>query len=217
MKQFYERYFQEYNANPTSIVEIGSRDGRDADILRQYAELDPKSVYIAEAHPDCAKNIRLNYPEMNLFQVAIFDRMGILDFNAIDITYNEGYVGTSSLFKRNMDFVPPSHVDMVNEQGYNMVKVIGITGTQLLELINRPEIDMMKIDVEGATYNVLKGFGDNLRVIKFLHIEAEDVQIWEKQHLIQEVVDLMKYYGFEMLYTDIPYINQIDMVWKRID
>lgn len=217
MVDFYKLYKTIYKDNPKSIVEIGSRDGDDAEKLRVLSGLSSNDVYIAEAHPVCAKYIRLRYPDVNLYQVAVFNNAGIFDFNAIDHKYDKGYVGTSSLLKRNIDNVPDSFVNIVKEQSSNLVKVIGITSKMLLQLINKPEIDLMKIDVEGATYEVLSGFGDEIRSIKLLHVECETSEIWEGQHLVDSIVKYMRGYGFEDISRKQVYINQMDIIWRRID
>lgn len=216
MENFYKMYVETYKTNPTSIVEIGSRDGHDAEKLRVLAGIPSQSVYIAEAHPICAKHIRIMYPDVNLYNVALFSEVGILDFNAI-LHPDLGYVGTSSLLKRNTDIVPPEFAELVEQQSHNIVKVIGITGKMLLQLINRPQIDMMKIDVEGATYDVLRGFGDDLRLIKMMHVECEVMEMWKGQHMIDDIIAHMNYYGFEEIHREQNYPQQVDTIWRRID
>jgi FkbM family methyltransferase len=217
MENFYNVYLQEYGTEPTNIVELGSRDGDDAEKLRVLAKLPPQDVYIAEAHPDCAKGIRAKYPLVNLYPVAIYSQAGILDFNAIDINFDKGYVGTSSLLKRNIDIVPLEYAQIVKDQEKNMVKVIGITGKMLLELINRPMIDMMKIDVEGVTLDVLKSFGDDLRLVKLLHIESEVVPMWHNGCNLDDTVNIMTHYGFKEVFRIQTYYQQIDTIWRRLD
>lgn len=216
MKNFHKLYVESYKENPTSIVEIGSRDGHDADKLRKLSGLPPQNVYIAEAHPLCYKNIRISYPDVNLYNVAIFSEVGVLDFNAI-LHPDQGYVGTSSLLKRNVELVQPEFATLVEQQSHNIVKVLGITGRMLLQLIDRPQIDMMKIDVEGATYDVLKGFGDDLRLIKMMHVECEVVEMWKGQHMVDDIIKHLTYYGFEEIHREQNYPQQIDIIFRRMD
>lgn len=217
MERLHQAYVDVFHTEPLSIVEIGSRDGHDAEILRKLSGLPPSAVYIAEAHPNCAKAICRDYPDVNLYNVAVFDKSGIMNFNAIDYNLPLSYVGTSSLLVRNIATIPDGHemTELVKEQNKRRVQVIGITGRMLLELINRSEIDLMKIDVEGATYEVLKSFGDDLRLIKMIHLECELLEVWEGQHLVDDVTQLMQFYGFHQTYTQQTYYNQIDHVWQR--
>ena len=76
---------------------------------------------------------------------------------------------------------------------------------------------MLKLDVEGATYEVLKSFGDDLRLINFMHVECEVMYMWENQHLFDEVEKLLQFYGFKEMYRQQNYPQQIDTVWRRLD
>jgi hypothetical protein len=56
---------------------------------------------------------------------------------------------------------------IINEAGSNFVEVKAI---RLKDLLNRP-IDLLKMDIEGAEYEVLKDCADNLHVVDYLFIE----------------------------------------------
>jgi hypothetical protein len=49
------------------------------------------------------------------------------------------------------------------------------------------EIDMLKIDVEGNTYEVLEGFGYHLDKVKSIHLEAEHTPVWKGQKLYADI------------------------------
>lgn len=231
MIQFYQTYKEEFKACPESILEIGSRDGKDAELLRSCCDLAQKNVYVVEPHPFSYHQIIKNFPEFNAYQFAIFDKVGILDFNAIPPppTGTElsekylGFMGTSSLLKKNKEvyFQIPNMTEaawaVTNPNTW--IKVLTVTGQMLLQLIDRPEIDLVKIDVEGATYDVLKSFGDDLRLLKALHLEVEKIPIWENEHLYADTQNLLNYYGFKELSYDGIYFgkNQGDNVWVRIN
>jgi len=52
---------------------------------------------------------------------------------------------------------------------------------------NIPNIDMLKIDVEGATYDLLLSLEENLSNIKIMHIETETYPFFEGQTLHNDV------------------------------
>lgn len=218
MEKLFKSYVEHFGAPPQNILEIGSRDGHDAETLRTLAGLPPESVYVVEAHPDCVKAIRNTYPRFNLHHLAIFDKVGILDFNAIDYNQPLPYVGTSSLLVRNeAQFDPNSDMyNIVIESNKRWVKVVGITGQMLLQLINQREIDLLKLDVEGVTLEVLQSFGADLRLIKMIHTEGELYEVWKGQHQVNDVVEYMKYMGFEEVYRVQNYYNQVDIIWRRL-
>ena len=76
---------------------------------------------------------------------------------------------------------------------------------------------MMKINVEGATYQVLVGMGDILDDIKIIHIEAETYAYFQGQKLINDVFTFLQNKSFESV--EITYCNidsngkQSDFVW----
>ena len=219
MKTYHRVYKEQLKTDPDSILEIGSRDGDSAEELRALASLDPKCVYIVEPHPQSFRNIIHDYPRFNVFPFAISDKIGVLDFNAIPHQFGIENVGTSSLLKKNEDtylkVASKLMFDAHNIQ--NWIKVLSISGANLLQLINLTEIDMVKIDVEGMTYEVLKSFGDDIRLLKSLHIEVEHIKIWENQHVYPEIKDLLGYYNFQEMYYIPLYFggNQGDAVWIR--
>jgi len=218
MKRFYNTYIEKFHSQPTSILEIGSRDGNDAEELRVHSQLEPNNVYVVEPHPQTFKDIVIKYPDFHVYQFAISNKPGVVDFNAIpQDKYTQAQVGTSSLLHRNtqlMGNIPPT-----------WVKVLAVTGSTLLQLINRFEIDLIKIDVEGFTQEVLESFRDDIRSLKALHLEVEifPLTLWEGQKHYDEIKRYMMWYGFEEKYYDgkyWPLMNtgenlQGDSIWVR--
>ncbi len=230
MIQFYQTYKDEFKECAKSILEIGSRDGKDAELLRSCCDLTSNDVYVVEPHPFSYRQIIKSFPDIHAYELAIFDKIGVLDFNAIPppppgVELNErylGFMGTSSLLKKNKEtyFKIPNMTEaawaMSNPNTW--IKVLAIDGRTLLQLIDKPEIDLVKIDVEGATFQVLKSFGDDLRLLKALHLEVEMIPIWEDEHLYSEIGNLLHYYGFKEISYDGIYFgkNQGDNVWVRM-
>ena len=222
MKQFHKSYIETFGCNPTSLLEIGSRDGDSVETLRWLSNLAPENVYVVEPHPQSFKNIVIKYPRFNTYNFAITDKPGILDFNAIPHTFAMGAVGTSSLLKKNRETyfkINGMTEEIFNaENPENWIKVIGLSGGTLLDLINKPEIDIVKIDVEGFTFEVLRSFGVNIRAFKMLHLEVEDLQVWKNQHTTKDINRLLMFHGFEQVYYNGLFFSgqQGDSVWKRI-
>jgi FkbM family methyltransferase len=231
MKRFYDAYLEHFKVPAQSILEIGSRDGRDAEKLRLLSDIDAKNVFVVEPHPFSYRRIISNFPDFRVFEFAIFDKVGVLDFNAIppppegrelDERYL-GFMGTSSLLKKNK--ATYFRIANMTEEIWaasnpnTWIKVLCIDGKTLLQLIDKPEIDLVKIDVEGATFNVLKSFGDDLRLLKALHLELEAIPVWENEITAEESHKLLTYYGFKEAYWHPQYFgnNQGDSIWLRND
>lgn len=205
IRKFAMAYNTLFNEPPKNILEIGSRDGYHADYLKKFFNIPDDKVFIVDAHPDCANLIRREHPNYRVIEVAISDNPGILKFNAIQ-NLDLGGLGMSSLLPKKGGPV----------FGERWVNVLSITGEQLINLIDEPEIDLLKLDVEGLTYEVLKSFSLNLRKVKFIHTEGEYVQVWENQKLYKDVCDLLIGYGFKEAYRVDVVEGQCDTVWYRV-
>jgi FkbM family methyltransferase len=186
-------------------LEIGSRDGYHADYLKKMFNIPDNKVFIVDAHPDCAKLIRSEHPNYRVIEVAITQNRGIVSFNAIQ-NLDLGGLGASSILSRKDGPV-------IFE---NWINVIAIKGSDLLELINEREYDLVKIDVEGLTYEVLESFSHSLGKIKMIHTEAEYFEIWKGQKLYSDLCDLLTRRGFKEAYRVEMLDGQCDTVWYRV-
>jgi len=82
---------------------------------------------------------------------------------------------------------------------------------------NIPNIDILKIDVEGATYDLLLSLEENLSNIKIMHIETETYPFFESQILHNEVCLFLIKNNFiliDITFCEItPNNYQSDSVW----
>lgn len=188
---------------PKIILEIGSRDAHDANILKNFFNISDEDVYVVEPNPNQQVYISKYYPNFNLIKNAIYNKDGKLKFNAVN---QSGFIGVSSLLDRNDGLY--SKIDS------NTIKVDVITGDKLLSIIGK-EIDLCKIDVEGATYEVLESFKDDIFKIKSIHIECEHKQVWVDQKLYNDVKNYLESKGYVQIYF--TYVNNIplqsDSIW----
>jgi FkbM family methyltransferase len=202
LMKLYCRHFGNY---PKNILEIGSRDGHDAELLRKIAMLTPDKVFCVEPHPVSASLIRQNYPGFRVIEAAVTDVPGIVRFNAIPYSYPAGIIGQSSLLARPND---PTNS--------NWIHVIGITAYDLFTLTEQDAFDLVKIDVEGFSFNVLNSFVLKVRRVKMIHVEVETDPIWKDQMLDEDVLRFFEAWGFEKVYEVPAWPGQVDQVWKRI-
>ena len=192
-----------------NILEIGSRDGNDAEKLRSLFEIPKDKVYLVEANPDQVPKIKRAYPDANVFDFAISNKTGKTTFNKIKQGNNEVSIGRSSLMER-----PEIYGDDSEK-----VEVHTHTGAYLLDQIKEETIDLCKIDVEGHTFEVLESFGEDIHKIKTFHLECEHVAKWEGQKLYE----VNKAYLESMGYTQIMFmyvwgsVVQSDSVWAKND
>lgn len=169
------------NIDFTSIVEIGSRDGKDADLLKKKFDILDENVHIIEPNPVCFNKIKTDYPNYNVYEIAISNKVGRETFYQVN-TLHEDLNGLSSLLYREIYETPVLDVKQIGV----IVKTADVFITE-----NKIEKCIVKIDVEGLTYEVLEGFGDTLKDIIAIHLESEAYPIWEKQKTTNDIFQLL--------------------------
>ncbi len=189
MKTYHNNITEKTTISVKTILEIGSRDGNDANQLMNYFNLNSDDVWVVEPNPKQVTIIESSYPKFNLIPKAIFSEETEHDFYQVD-NNNPNDVGTSSLINRNDDWY---------ESKTNIIKVKTITGKQLLTKINR-DIDVCKIDVEGLTIEVLISFNNTLSQIKSFHLECEHKEVWKGQKLYDDVAKFLTDNNYTQIY-----------------
>ncbi|MCK9273395.1 FkbM family methyltransferase [Candidatus Gracilibacteria bacterium] len=167
---------KEFNIQPKNIFEIGSRDGLDTNWLSQLFNIPPQNCFVFEPHPTSYKNIISNFPKFNIFNIALWDETETITFNAIRNEKNN--IGMSSLMAR--DNLNPELYDIIDVDAWRMDNVLN-------NISYVREIDICKIDVEGATFEVLCGFGTRLNDVLILQLEIENKEIWKEQKLFTDI------------------------------
>lgn len=188
-----------------NVLEIGSRDGHHAEALRCAFNIAPENVHIVEPNPKQHVRIIDEYPDANLYGVAISNTEGIVTFNQID-SGDDGWDGISGLMDRP---------EIYGQVRTNKISVMSMTGKSLLKMI-KEEIDLCKIDVEGLTYEVLESFGEDLNKIKVLQIETEENVIWENQKVdsqVSEYLTGMNFVKMDESFVETKWGRQFDQVW----
>lgn len=175
-----------------SVLEIGSRDAKDALKLSEYYKCH---VYAFECNPyslpECKKNININ-PNVTLVPYAVWDKSGPIDFYPVidtpDVPHNPG---ASSCFP-------------VSESGYcksyvqEKITVQAIRLDEWLASQKIAQVDLLCIDAQGATMNILKGLGKNLADVKYIITELEHKVIYKGEVLRDNVDQFLESQGFRM-------------------
>ncbi|HYG84578.1 MAG TPA: FkbM family methyltransferase [Verrucomicrobiae bacterium] len=192
----YLHYFGE--TQEPVVWEVGSRDGDDGVELakRIYSGTEfwvDATIVALEPNPDQVEVIKERHPEVQIFEVAASNAVGRAPF----MVYHgdEGAVGSSSLNLRWKGDDLEGHV-------------IHVETNRLEHLIGSDSIDIMKIDVEGHSLQVLEGLADKLKQIKVMHIETEE---WTGSN--KEVEKYMKSCGWTLVDVMEQYGGMPDQVW----
>ena len=198
---------------PRNVIEVGSRDGKDAMIYAREFGIDDSCVIVFEPNPWLAEIIRLNYPFITVRQEAIgeieSDRMMycvVPDANSQDCDLM--YSGMSSLLERCEPNV------MAGRATLEDVVVPVRKMSSLIEQLDIRSIDICKIDAEGTTLSVLKSFGDKITRVKSFHLEMEYRPYWKDQALAPEIKQYMAAFDFVLLSESyIGNTDQTDSIW----
>lgn len=198
---FFIEQIKKYKIEPKVIFDIGAYNAKHLQELGAEFSVPKKNLWAFEAHPDMIQHCKKRTD--NVIEGVITDRDGWTDFNAIDLT-QKCHHGCSSVYK----------IDRPHIKKYMGMSRID---TLILRGIIPENSDVVKIDVEGASYEVLAGFGNFIKNVKILHVETETVEVFPGQKLQKDVVMFMKNKGFEVVHTlHIPKY-QDDLIFVRED
>ena len=189
---------------PKTILEIGSLHGKDSLALKTGFNVPDSSVFICEPHPDHYQYISETF-NFNVFEIAIGEiDLESIEFNAIDTSLNQNF-GISSALKRN------------DNATYITISVPQKSLKTFIQDIGVDEVSILKIDVEGLTWEVLHGLDDYIHKVRCLHIEAEHIPVWENQKLCRDCEDILIDAGFMCVGMKMAW-PQSDSVWiKPVD
>lgn len=201
--QYLVDLYREHVATTAPIViDIGSRDGNDAQFLSD--NLLSKNVYTFEANSKCHLLIKNTYPQFNNIYCAVSDYKGFAMFNRV---YSKDWdvVGTSSL-KDRTDSWYDDKAEKVKVPVNRMDNLI------FKHSIHTP-MDLVKVDTEGCSFEVLVGFGENISDVKMFHIENETYQYWQDQKLAKDVSEFLSSKNFTMIDSKQFGDYSVDEVW----
>jgi len=185
---------------PKVLFEAGSKTGDDAAYLAEQLSVPDEGVFVIEPHSKFFKTIEEKYPQFTVLNLALFDVEGTLFFHEADNLDD----GRSSLMERD-----------IYKKDFTKVEVEAKRMDNLMEEHGLETVDAFKLDVEGASYEVLKSFGDRIDDLKSIQVEAEYDEVWKDQKTYGAIVDFMMENGFKLVWERDIINIQVDSVWVR--
>jgi len=161
------------SSNEPFIIDCGSNIGLSVIYFKQ---LYPHSIIKAfEPDPNIFKTLTFNvksfgFKDVELHQKAIWKQNEILNFKQ-----EGGFSG---------------RIPMINDE-HNIIDVEAIS---LQEIIGSKKIDFLKIDIEGAEYEVLKSCKDNLQNVEHIFIEYHSHK--DEKQTLHEILEILQNQGF---------------------
>lgn len=179
----YQKYFGEV---AYKIIDVGSRDGDDAQLLLSKLGNNKNcEVICIEARKDAADEIKKNYPNFMVFPTAV-----------------SNFIGESKFVQMNdQEFLGSSSLEMTRATAYATEStIIDVPVTRLDAIIEPGIIDVLKIDVEGHSVPAIEGMGDLMKDVLVAHIETETPirAAWGEPSNNLIVMDIMQELGFSL-------------------
>lgn len=193
---------------PKRAIDIGANVGDFT--KRLYYRYPECRIVMVEANPNCEPYLRLLGKPYEI--VALSDKAGHADLYVEKI--NPVATG-ASLYKENTDWY--------GEGKYETVTVPTKT-LDSCNYFNGEPIDFIKMDVQGAELDILKGGEKTIKNTQYVSIEASLAEYNQGAPMIGDIVDKMSEYGFYILdiveYHSFPHlyggaIFQLDILFKR--
>lgn len=180
-----------------TIVEIGALDGKDSQYFKKV--FPHARVCAIEALPENFDRYLKKLEDIECFNALISNIDGPRNF------YKKEVNGIHSIFNRGDEY-----------GGYVMV-LPSYRFDTFARMQNIKSVDVLKLDVEGATIEVLEGMGEYLYRLKIIHLESESFPFFEGQKLHSEVVSFLERNGFSLMeLTSFPIQPgrfQYDSIW----
>lgn len=202
LKPVVDKYKEYFGDTASIIFDVGSRDGDDASYIGN--SLNTKKVYAIDANPIAVEQIKKKYPGFKTFYTAVSEFDGTTKFTQI-VSDDKNHAGSSSI--ENYSFF--------EEATYNTITVPVTRMDTLLaaEGLSETIIDLIKVDIEGYSYEFIMGMGDCVNNVKLFHLETEMFDRHPGHKNNNLVIDLMTERGFLLCHTSYQWENIQDQIW----
>ncbi len=178
------------------IFDIGSRDCVQS--IEFYNHFPNAKIYAFECNPNtleiCKKNIENYKDRITLIEGAVCDYDGNITFYPInqqktETTWIDGNPGASSIFKSNGKYTVEKYVqDEITTNCHRLDTVMNIYGIS--------HVDIIWMDLQGAELLALKGLGNYLNNVKYIHTEVSHKEMYSGQVMYKELNDYILSTGF---------------------
>jgi len=179
------------------IAEIGALDGSDS--LELKKNVPHAFCYLIEG-------LKKNY------ETHLKDLKNVMTFNLVIANFN----GTINYYEKE-----DQGIHGIFRSHWSKTKEVQRVPCSRFDtfIINHslPCPDLVKIDTEGASYEVLIGFGEILRKVKIIQLETETLPLFPGQKLQHEVYGLLRGFQFENIYEMKCCEGQYDAIFINTD
>ena len=207
------------------IFDVGSRDC--AQSIEFYRKFPNSKIYAFECNPNtlqiCKDNIQPYSDRITLIEGAVCDYDGEITFYPINqektiTSWIDGNPGASSIFRSNGEYNIERYVQ--DEMTTNCHRIDSI-----MQKYNIPRVDIVWMDLQGAELLALKGMGQALDNVKYIHTEVSHRAMYTGQVMFNELNNFILSKNFiiknkisgngwqeDIIYEKNSTINQFDLI-----
>ena len=209
--------FIEDKAQSYTIFDIGSRDCIQS--IEFYHSFPNAKIYAFEANPNtlelCKENIKPYEDRITLVEGAVCDYDGDITFYPINqketkTTWADGNPGASSIFKSNGEYTIEEYVQ--DEVTTNCHRLDTVMKTHDIA-----RVDIIWMDLQGAELLALKGMGNKIDEVKYIHTEASYKEMYSGQCMFEKLNNFVVSKKFKVINNISPNGGQWqeDVIYKK--
>ena len=172
------------------VIDAGANRGSFTDAFLRLHR--PQRVVLVEAIPELAENLRAGYagdPRISVVEAALSDRSGDAQF---EINRSEASSSLLPIDPRNSEWFA---------RDMNVARSIQVPTITLPELMGREglqQVDLLKLDLQGAERLVLTGAAEVLDRIQVIYTEIFFEQLYAGAWLFWDMNEFLSHRGFKL-------------------
>jgi FkbM family methyltransferase len=183
-----------------TVVDVGAHLGRYALISSNRVGKEGKVIAI-EANPavfeKLNKNLKLNQvTNTTSLNYAVYSEKTKMKLFLLDVS-NDTYHAGNTIMRDRYNLITPTEESSLEVNANTLDNILTSVGLRV------ENINWIKIDVEGAELEVLKGAHNILSTSKDISILIEVHHLDENKHLFEDIMKLLKNYGFKLKFERI--------------
>lgn len=197
------------------IFDIGARDCIQS--IEFYNNFPNSKIYSFECNPNtlniCKKNIENYKDRIILIEGAVCDYDGDIKFYPINqlktiTSWKDGNPGASSLFISNGTYEYEKYIqDEIITKCHRLDTIMTIN--------NIENVDIIWIDLQGAELLAFKGLGEQIKNVKYIHVEVSYKELYTGQVLFDELNNYLILNNFSIINKPSFQGWQEDIIYKK--
>lgn len=193
-----------------TIFELGSLHALDAILLERYYQCP---VYSFECNPKnilrAKNNIKKYHSSVILVEKAVAEETGEISFFPCTT-----HPSTSSIYPFDYQAMENnkqgSFESLQKTWAQEKIMVDSIRLDDFMRDHHIPSVDLLCIDIQGATLPALKSLGDYLNQVKYVICEVEYAPVYSGESVFAEIKSFMQSHGFTC------YFQESNILWNDV-